>query len=399
MKFLSKIGAWIASHKLISLLLALVVIVGVVCAILLPPALHKHSFSSEWTYDEGNHWHVATCEHKEKKSNISAHELSNVLYDDAKHWQTCNVCGAKVNEEAHVYNQEIAEAAYLKAEASASGNTQYWKSCECGKPSTTEYFEIQKKEGKVTGIQDLSKTYDKQCVLEPTFVTNNTSGAVTVEWYQGETKLDSAPINAGTYTVKVIVAESATYYEASAEKEFTIAQKEISVLPAITKVYDGTKEFTLTLNGTNGAVEGDEITCSLTVNRKDVKSQNNAVVAWEDEAITSLEYENVNYNITATQITVTITPIDLDVTGISFVKEYDGTNYIEREFSGLLTGETLTLRIIMTSEAVGTKGAENVTTHFFGGSAEAKNYTFGGLSSSEYIEAMKAQAEIKAASN
>jgi hypothetical protein len=48
---------------------------------------------------------------------------------------------------------------------------------------------------------------------------------VTFEWYNGTTKLDAKPVNAGTYKVKVIVAESATYVGISDEKTFTITPK------------------------------------------------------------------------------------------------------------------------------------------------------------------------------
>lgn len=45
---------------------------------------HEHTFSSEWTYDETNHWHAATCEHKDEKSGVAAHTFSG---------DTCTVCG------------------------------------------------------------------------------------------------------------------------------------------------------------------------------------------------------------------------------------------------------------------------------------------------------------------
>ncbi len=35
---------------------------------------HEHTYSTEWTYDETNHWHAATCEHKTEVSGKEAHK-------------------------------------------------------------------------------------------------------------------------------------------------------------------------------------------------------------------------------------------------------------------------------------------------------------------------------------
>ena len=42
---------------------------------------HTHTFSSEWTYDETNHWHAATCEHKDEVSDKGPHTFSNWIVD------------------------------------------------------------------------------------------------------------------------------------------------------------------------------------------------------------------------------------------------------------------------------------------------------------------------------
>ena len=39
------------------------------------PETHTHTFSDTWTYDETNHWHAATCEHTEEKSDVAPHTL------------------------------------------------------------------------------------------------------------------------------------------------------------------------------------------------------------------------------------------------------------------------------------------------------------------------------------
>lgn len=29
---------------------------------------HTHTYAEEWSFDETNHWHAATCKHKEEKN-------------------------------------------------------------------------------------------------------------------------------------------------------------------------------------------------------------------------------------------------------------------------------------------------------------------------------------------
>ncbi len=45
---------------------------------------HKHTFSDAWTYDDTNHWHAATCDHKTEVSGKAAHTLKD---------GACTVCG------------------------------------------------------------------------------------------------------------------------------------------------------------------------------------------------------------------------------------------------------------------------------------------------------------------
>ena len=49
------------------------------------PIPHEHTFSEAWEKDETNHWHKATCEHKELTSNLAPHNYG----DD----NVCDDCG------------------------------------------------------------------------------------------------------------------------------------------------------------------------------------------------------------------------------------------------------------------------------------------------------------------
>ncbi len=47
-------------------------------------AQHTHTFAEGWTSDGENHWHAATCDHKEEVSGKEAHSFTN---------GECSVCG------------------------------------------------------------------------------------------------------------------------------------------------------------------------------------------------------------------------------------------------------------------------------------------------------------------
>ena len=49
---------------------------------------HEHTFEEAWTYDATYHWHKATCEHTDEKSDYAEHVYTNDYDVD------CNTCGA-----------------------------------------------------------------------------------------------------------------------------------------------------------------------------------------------------------------------------------------------------------------------------------------------------------------
>ena len=53
--------AWIVSHKIIAISVASVIVAGSTLGIVLPIALHEHSYKTEWSTDAQNHWHDAEC--------------------------------------------------------------------------------------------------------------------------------------------------------------------------------------------------------------------------------------------------------------------------------------------------------------------------------------------------
>ena len=64
--------------------------------------IHVHSYSTDWTYDDTNHWKAATCEHTEEVSEKSAHTFGEYVSNndatteaDGTKTRECSVCGYK----------------------------------------------------------------------------------------------------------------------------------------------------------------------------------------------------------------------------------------------------------------------------------------------------------------
>ena len=204
----------------------------------------EHVAAGDWQSDATHHWKACEDECEGAQVDKAEHTFDNACdtscnvcgytrtithayasdwsKDATHHWYACTVCGAKDSEATHAFTVEAATTETLKAAATASAKAQYWKSCACGAISTTEYFESDKAMPTLT-VTMAGKTYDGTAVANPTHQTDS-AGAVTVEWYLNSTKLPAAPVNAGAYTVKVIVAETATHAGVSVTKDFAISK-------------------------------------------------------------------------------------------------------------------------------------------------------------------------------
>lgn len=62
-------------------------------------SVHEHTFSSEWSSNEGSHWHAATCEHKDLMSDIADHSWGGWINDsqpteteEGSEHRVCSVC-------------------------------------------------------------------------------------------------------------------------------------------------------------------------------------------------------------------------------------------------------------------------------------------------------------------
>ena len=148
-----------------------------------------HSYSTEWSSDETNHWHK--CANCDAVADKAAHRYDNACdttcndcgktreithsygeawsSDETNHWHECSVCHAKKDEAAHIpgaeatettaqtctvcgyvikaalghthnFNQKNTSETYLKSAATCTKKAVYYYSCTCGEKGT-ETFE------------------------------------------------------------------------------------------------------------------------------------------------------------------------------------------------------------------------------------------------------------------
>ena len=109
------------------------------------PPSHTHSYSTEWKYDDTNHWNECECG---DKANIAAHSASEWIVDTAatetadgaKH-KECTVC-KKVLETAPIPATGSTHTHSYGTEWKYDG-TNHWHECECGDKADTAAHNFQ----------------------------------------------------------------------------------------------------------------------------------------------------------------------------------------------------------------------------------------------------------------
>lgn len=106
---------------------------------------------------------------------------------------------------------------------------------------------VLKNNSDITNISDISKTYDGKPVNEPIFDKIG-DGEITIRYYQGETFLENAPTNAGSYILEIEIGETKAYNSVKVRKDFVINKADLEnvELPQIDTINIGyNKNLTL----------------------------------------------------------------------------------------------------------------------------------------------------------
>lgn len=173
-----------------------------------------HTYGTEWTKDESGHWHESTCgttapTHDAMKKDFAAH-----TFDEGK--------------------------VTKPADYGVVGEKKF--TCtECGYSYTQEIPALGAKDNAISFANDLvdEKTYDGLAfIIDPAKVNRKGDGEITIT-YKGENDTafsETAPINAGEYTVKATVKGTAEWKGGEITTTIIINKREIT-LPA--GVFDG----------------------------------------------------------------------------------------------------------------------------------------------------------------
>lgn len=288
---------------------------------------NKHEFSDEWKKDESYHWHECT-----KK----------------KHTDT-------TEKTPHEFKEEIVKAADYGVEGEKKFTCTV---CEYSYTEGIDAVDAKDNEIKLAEGKMLDKTYDGKVVDTTGKFSFNGDGAVTVMFKvtgaADDTYTADAPKNAGEYTVKVSVKDTAEWKAATQTFDFEIAKKELTGAAA-TKAYDGNATIEAT---PDGVVAGDAVTATITMTSKNI-----------DATVQSVMLEGAdkdNYLIDKTDVVASITKKDIteDIPNMNYF--YNGTTSLflyngSTGSYGTIYGDAVIIRVIFASKDVGTTNITGVS--------------------------------------
>ena len=168
-----------------------------------------HTYGAEWKKDESGHWHESTCD-----ATAPTHDVM------------------KSDFAAHTFDDGIVTK---PADFGVVGEKKF--TCtECGYSYTQEIDALGAKDNTISFANDLvdEKTYDGLAfIIDPAKVNRKGDGEITIT-YKGENDTafsETAPINAGEYTVKATVKGTAEWKGGEITTTIIINKREIT-LPA-----------------------------------------------------------------------------------------------------------------------------------------------------------------------
>ncbi len=164
---------------------------------------HTHKFDkTKWKYDDKEHWHEATCEHKTERDSVAPHNLDNGVITKEPNY---GVVGEKT-----------------------------FTCTVCKYSKTEEIPALAAKDNTISFAADLveGKTYDGlEFSIDTNKVNRQGDGEITIT-YMGENDTAftaTAPTNAGEYTVKATVKGTAEWKGGETTTTITINKREVTL--------------------------------------------------------------------------------------------------------------------------------------------------------------------------
>lgn len=241
---------------------------------------------------------LSSCNNQVSKSDVHTHTFSETYsYDNEFHWKECTVdkCTEISEKEAHIYDGDS------DSDCNICGYVRVGKENKIAFTIAERTYN-QKSQGLILG-KDFSVEYGTPIVSYKKADEDNDK--YTLE----------EPIKAGEYTVKVVVEGDSLYKTTFAKKNFEIKPIELTNLNFV-KEFDGNNHIIVTLDDTNGVLEGDNVSINIRLNDENVGQK----------SIVSLKWDNPNYDVPLSKVACNITK-RINTIKIENASIYDGIIY------------------------------------------------------------------------
>ncbi len=368
------------------------------------PALgHEHTYASEWSKNETEHWHAATCKHTTLKKDVAAHswnagEVTTPATEEAEGVKTytCTVCGQTKTEPIdklpHTHKYDM--TAWVNTDASG-----HYRPTTCGHEDKTKDFAEHtytddddfdcnvcgyEREATIDRILELN-VKDKEYTgekngIKPSEYSEWAWGCVDYIAYKAKGAPDTDYVKAadggvpkavGEYTVKVVTRGNAVYRPVEKTADFAITKKGISLSGVTYVVYDagGTRVDTVELietGGTSQVIAGETVLVKIDTTGLDVganisvtTADNRFSLTGEDAANYTISFVDCGLRVEVKKIAVTSTVkvngvedtsiyVDAEIVyGATSFKDTGGQNGIEDYLDSNAVGKNVTITVYL----------------------------------------------------
>lgn len=264
---MGKFKQWIIAHKLWSIIIASVLVVGITLSIVLPIAIssknkdksptHEHTYSEEWSYDETYHYHNCTVDGCTATKDKAKHTFENG-HNETGYYQECSVCDYKKDVVTTTVESDVLVNA-LKFKDADGNDYQNWQADSINTKTNAFYESI-----KFTGDKYYGNVLnDNYLILTNSYDgTNKVMTRYRKSSGYGYVKTSSS----GHYSSLSAIAANNLKLDGLTDLTITYDKEELAYF--VTKLDTQTdtykKEYTYKLEFANGKFVGFNVVCTKT---------------------------------------------------------------------------------------------------------------------------------------